>query len=52
VIPRAGKAALFSVYALRREAARTEVRPPLVVRDRAGQWTPEFRALRADMGMP
>jgi hypothetical protein len=24
----------------------------LVVRDRAGQWTPEFRALRASMGMP
>jgi len=52
VIPRTGKPALFSVYALRREPARTEVRPPLVVRDAAGQWTPEFRAVRADMGMP
>ena len=54
VIPRAGKPALFSVYALR---WRTEAAPPaidasLVVRDGSGAWTAEFRAVRRDMGMP
>jgi hypothetical protein len=26
--------------------------PALVVRDRSGQWTPEFRTVRRAMGMP
>jgi hypothetical protein len=30
----------------------TAVLPPLVVRDASGTWTPEFRQVRADMGLP
>ncbi len=65
VVPRAGKAPLLGVHALRRardamqsspataaEDASTQVLPPLVVRDAHGDWTPEFRALRRAMGMP
>ena len=55
VIPRAGKAPLLGVYALQRAAAAGDasaVEPPLVVRDAAGRWTEEFRALRRSLGMP
>jgi len=54
VIPRAGKAALFSVHVMRRgrSASSLALDPPLVVRDAAGQRTPAFRALRERMGMP
>ena len=54
VIPRAGKAALFSVQVMRpgRSASSPALDPPLVVRDAAGQRTPAFRALRERMGMP
>jgi tRNA1Val (adenine37-N6)-methyltransferase len=53
VIPRDGKAALFSVYAMGRGAGGpVVVEPPLVVRDRAGRRTSEFRQLRAEMGLP
>ncbi len=56
VVPRAGKAPLFAVHALRRASevcdAPIAVEPPLVVRDAALRWTDEFRALRRDMGMP
>lgn len=64
VVPRAGKAPLLGVHALRRAsdplpsrtnapaAAPPEILPPLVVRDAHGDWTPEFRALRRRMGMP
>jgi len=54
VIPREGKPPLFAVFALRRrpEATAAAVDPPLVVRDAAGRWTPAFRSLRGDMGMP
>jgi tRNA1Val (adenine37-N6)-methyltransferase len=56
VVPRAGKAPLFGVYVMRPAAAADALGPSagseLVVRDRAGQWTAEFRNLRAVMGMP
>ncbi len=63
VVPRAGKAPLFWVHVLvwPAEAAGAVVGdgpaggpelPPFVVRDRAGHWTDEFRALRTSMGMP
>jgi tRNA1Val (adenine37-N6)-methyltransferase len=55
VVPRAGKAALFGLWALARAdegLAGTIVEPPLVVRDARGRWTEEFRALRAAFGMP
>jgi len=54
VIPRAGKGALFTVYAMRRtsELASCDVLPPLVVRAANGQRTDEFRTLRHQMGMP
>jgi len=53
VIPRAGKAALFSVYAMARGArGAAVVEPALVVRDAAGRRTPAFRTLREEMGMP
>jgi hypothetical protein len=57
VIPRADKAALFSVYVMRgRDAGGAcgapEVRQRLVVRTLDGERTAEFRALRGAMGMP
>jgi tRNA1Val (adenine37-N6)-methyltransferase len=52
VVPRAGKAPLFSVFALKREGARGIVDAPLVVRDHQSRRTDEFIALRSDMGMP
>lgn len=52
VIPRRGKSALFSVYCMRRDRVTGTVLAPLVVRDGDGQWTAQFRTLRADMGMP
>jgi tRNA1(Val) A37 N6-methylase TrmN6 len=51
VVPRAGKPALFAVYAMAR-GGRTAALPPLVVRDARGAWTPEFRQVRAAMGLP
>jgi tRNA1(Val) A37 N6-methylase TrmN6 len=54
VVPRAGKAPLFSVFVLRAASAcAPEVRdPPLVVRDADGRRTPEISAVRVAMGMP
>lgn len=54
VVPRAGKAPLFSVYAMRRIAGVSEcaVLPRLVVRDVHGEWTDDFCELRREMGMP
>lgn len=52
VVPRAGKAPLVSVFTMRAAAATTTLEPPLVVRDAAGQWTPEFSAVRRAMGLP
>jgi tRNA1Val (adenine37-N6)-methyltransferase len=51
VVPRAGKAPLFAVHAMRRTGAPATL-APLVVRDAQGTRTPAFRALRATMGMP
>jgi len=56
VIPRAEKDELFAVHVMRRTVDPSDPRVVLpaevVVRDRAGQWTPAFAALRASMGMP
>jgi len=53
VVPREGKAALFTTFALRPVASDgMREDPPLVVRDRQGGRTPAFVALRADAGMP
>lgn len=56
VVPRAGKDALFTVSAARRRddgpAPHVTLPRELVVRDRAGEWTPAFADLRAAMGMP
>ena len=54
VVPRAGKAPLFSVFVLRAGSAAAPfvAAPPLVVRDHEGQRTAEFRAVRVAMGMP
>jgi tRNA1(Val) A37 N6-methylase TrmN6 len=54
VVGRAGKAPLFSVFAMKtRHRAQALVRePPLVVRDAGGRRTVEFVALRAEMGLP
>jgi tRNA1(Val) A37 N6-methylase TrmN6 len=53
-VPRAGQRPLFAVHVLRRgnDAVPLVVEPALVVRDAGGVRTAEFRALRADMGMP
>jgi tRNA1(Val) A37 N6-methylase TrmN6 len=57
VVPRAGKAPLFTLLVARRSvdrapAERAVVEPLLVVRDAAGRRTDECRAMRAAFGMP
>ncbi|MEO6025488.1 MAG: methyltransferase domain-containing protein [Candidatus Binatia bacterium] len=55
IVPREGKDVLFDVYVARRigdDVAAVAMPDHLVVRDRRGQWTPAFRAVRAAMGMP
>ncbi len=54
VVPREGREALFWLFALTRERSATpaSATAALVVRDRDGQWTEEFRAVRRSMGMP
>jgi tRNA1(Val) A37 N6-methylase TrmN6 len=54
VVPRAGKRPLLSLFAARRlaEAAPRTSLAPLVVRDRAGQRTAAFSAIRGGLGMP
>lgn len=53
VVPRAGKAPLFSVYAMRAPgSAHAPNVDTLVVRGASGERTARFRALREDMGMP
>lgn len=51
VIPKEGKAALITVDVFSRDA-RPALHRTLTVRDRDDQWTPDFRRIRADMGMP
>jgi tRNA1Val (adenine37-N6)-methyltransferase len=51
IVPRAGKHALVDVSLLSDRAVET-TRHSLVVRDRAGHWTPEFQQVRTDMGLP
>lgn len=51
IVPREGKAPLLSVWTFsRRPGAHDDRR--LTVRDRHGQWTPAFRAVREEMGLP
>jgi len=59
VVPRAGKPALFSVYAICQRANqrrsgvdRNDAAASLIVRDAAGARTEQFQALRRSMGMP
>ncbi len=51
VIPRAGKACLFHVFKLSRGCASVR-RDRLVVRGADSDYTPGFKSLRAQMGMP
>ncbi len=50
IVPREGKAPLIDVDVFGPCAQTSQ--HELVVRDRAGQWTPAFRAVRDAMGMP
>ena len=54
VIPREGKGPLLVVFAMSAvaQAGVLVTPPPLVVRDRQGRRTPEFRDVRESMGMP
>ncbi len=55
VVPRTGKAPLIVLYAMRRLAdggAAHLLHDAITVRDAHGQWTREFLAVRADMGLP
>jgi tRNA1Val (adenine37-N6)-methyltransferase len=56
VVPREGKTRLFAVYAMRHADdppnATSALPRELVVRDRAGRWTPAFAEVRTAMGMP
>jgi tRNA1(Val) A37 N6-methylase TrmN6 len=51
VCPREGKAPLIVIAVLRRTAAPLAA-ATFTVRDSKGQWTPEFKRVRAAMGMP
>jgi tRNA1(Val) A37 N6-methylase TrmN6 len=51
IVPRAGKDVLVMVDVLAADSA-APTNHVLVVRDRASAWTPEFRAVRIDMGIP
>ena len=52
IVPRAGKAPLIMVDVLARSGPAAPALRELVVRDRDGHWTPAFREVRADLGMP
>jgi len=52
VIPRAGLAPLFSLFACRREPGPERVDPPFVVRDAEGTHTAELLAVRRRFGWP
>jgi tRNA1Val (adenine37-N6)-methyltransferase len=53
VVSREGKPPLLGLYALRRGAvACAPSEPPLVTRRPDGRWTPEFAAVRREMGLP
>ncbi len=54
VVPREGAPALLGVWVMGRadETAEEGARQTLVVRDRDGQWTAAFRAVREALGMP
>jgi tRNA1(Val) A37 N6-methylase TrmN6 len=51
VIPKAGKPPLFTVEVAKPDSTERR-QEQLVVRDAANQWTPQFRLLRANMGLP
>lgn len=50
VVPRAGRAPLFSLFACRRGDHPERAEPPLVVRDEEGEPTAEMRAVRRGFG--
>lgn len=52
VVPRAGKQALVDVDVMQPDGTTPTAQHELVVRDRSGQWTPDFQRVRADLGMP
>jgi tRNA1Val (adenine37-N6)-methyltransferase len=52
VIPRAGLAPLFSLFACRLEAGSEVIEPPFVVRDADGTHSDELRAVRRRFGWP
>jgi tRNA1(Val) A37 N6-methylase TrmN6 len=52
VVPRDGKPPRVRIFTLAREEPATCAFERLVVRDRAGAWTPEFANVRRAMGLP
>jgi len=55
IVPRTGKPTLVSLFVLARASeveARAHVIETLIVRERDGRWTDDFRRVRSDMGMP
>jgi tRNA1Val (adenine37-N6)-methyltransferase len=51
VVPKVGKPPLFTVEVCKADATDRR-KEQLVVRDETGQWTPQFKKLRATMGLP
>jgi tRNA1(Val) A37 N6-methylase TrmN6 len=52
VVPREGKPVLLRLDTFRRGAPREPAHETLTVRDRSGQWTPEFARVRSELGLP
>jgi tRNA1(Val) A37 N6-methylase TrmN6 len=54
IVPRTGKPTLVSLFVLARasDAVATHATETLIVRERDGRWTGDFRRVRSDMGMP
>jgi len=52
VVGRVGKQPLIYVYTLGRDNPGSPRQSTLIVRDRNGQWMPEFRVLREEMALP
>jgi tRNA1(Val) A37 N6-methylase TrmN6 len=53
IVPRVGKAVLLSLFTIARGSRGEPMREDsMIIRERDGQWTDDFRRVREDLGMP